>query len=186
MSWREGQPQRDRGCALFPRRRRRSSGHRGPGWTARSGNQSSHYAARGRTAYPARRPTSLFTAPGRFHGAQIRRISGFPSQDFEWKNQQTGIGYAGGCTRVKTHLKFSAEVLKIDASKVAEQIEAGIREGVCRQLKRKGVVLGLSGGIDSSMAAALFLRPLGPEPVLGVFMPEAESSPATTRFAPPL
>jgi len=84
---------------------------------------------------------------------------------------------------VKTDLKFSAEVLKIDASKVAEQIEAGIREGLCRQLKRKGVVLGLSGGIDSSVAAALCVRALGSERVLGLFMPEAESSPDTTRLA---
>jgi len=84
---------------------------------------------------------------------------------------------------VKTDLKFSAEVLKIDASKVAEQIEGGIREGVCRQLKRKGVVLGLSGGIDSSVAAALCVRALGSERVLGLFMPEAESSPDTTRLA---
>ncbi len=84
---------------------------------------------------------------------------------------------------MKTDLKFSAEVLKIDASKVAEQIEAGIREGLCRQLKRKGVVLGLSGGIDSSVAAALCVRALGSERVLGLFMPEAESSPDTTRLA---
>ena len=84
---------------------------------------------------------------------------------------------------MKIHLKFSAEVLKIDASKVAEQIEGGIREGVCRQLKRKGVVLGLSGGIDSSVAAALCVRALGSERVLGLFMPEAESSPDTTRLA---
>ncbi len=84
---------------------------------------------------------------------------------------------------MKTDLKFSAEVLKIDASKVAEQIEGGIREGVCRQLKRKGVVLGLSGGIDSSVAAALCVRALGSERVLGLFMPEAESSPDTTRLA---
>jgi len=50
-------------------------------------------------------------------------------------------------------------------------------------LKRKGVVLGLSGGIDSSVAAALCVRALGSERVLGLFMPEAESSPDTTRLA---
>src|SRR6266851_7268380 len=83
---------------------------------------------------------------------------------------------------MKAHLKFSAEVLKIDASKVAEQIEAGIREGVCRQLKRKGVVLGLSGGIDSSVAAALCVRALGKERVLGLFMPEADSSEDSLRL----
>jgi len=84
---------------------------------------------------------------------------------------------------VKTHLKFSARALEIDATKVADQIEAGIREGVYSQLKRKGVVLGLSGGIDSSVAAALCVRALGSERVLGLFMPEAESSPDSARLA---
>ena len=75
-----------------------------------------------------------------------------------------------------THPTFSREVLKIDAPEVAAAIEAAIRESVFRQLKRKGAVLGLSGGIDSSVAAALCVRALGKERVLGLFMPEADSS----------
>jgi NAD+ synthase len=81
-----------------------------------------------------------------------------------------------------THLKFLAEALEIDAPKVAEQIEASIREGLHHKLRRKGVVLGLSGGIDSSVAAALCVRAVGVDRVLGLLMPEAESSPDSLRL----
>jgi len=78
--------------------------------------------------------------------------------------------------------KLSPEVLEIDAPQVAERIEACIRDCLHHQLKRKGVVLGLSGGIDSSVAAALCVRALGADRVLGLFMPEAESSPDTLHL----
>ena len=79
--------------------------------------------------------------------------------------------------------KLSSEVLEIDAPRVAERIESSIRDCLHHQLKRKGVVLGLSGGIDSSVAAALCVRALGADHVLGLFMPEAESSPDTVHLA---
>lgn len=82
-----------------------------------------------------------------------------------------------------TQAKLSAEVLGIDAAKVAERIEASIRDCLHHQLRRKGVVLGLSGGIDSSVAAALCVRALGADRVLGLFMPEAESSSDTLHLA---
>src|SRR4029450_5687346 len=46
-----------------------------------------------------------------------------------------------------------------------------------RQIRRKGVVLGLSGGIDSSVTAALAVRSLGPKRVVGICMPESDSDP---------
>jgi NAD+ synthase len=73
-------------------------------------------------------------------------------------------------------LAFSPDVLAIDAAGAAERIEASIRTLVFKRLKRKGVVIGLSGGVDSSTAAALCVRALGPERVFGLFMPEADSS----------
>lgn len=82
-----------------------------------------------------------------------------------------------------TAARLSSEVLEIDATKAAEQIETSIRDCLHHQLKRKGVVLGLSGGIDSSVAAALCVRALGADRVLGLFMPEAESSPDTLQLA---
>lgn len=77
---------------------------------------------------------------------------------------------------------FSPEVLEIDAARVAERIEASIRDSVLVRLRRKGAVLGLSGGVDSSVAAALCARAIGRERVLGLFMPEAESSAESLRL----
>ena len=71
---------------------------------------------------------------------------------------------------------FSRDVLKIDAAKVAETIQEQIREQVLGTLRRKGAVVGLSGGIDSSVVAALCAGALGKERVLGLFMPEHHSS----------
>lgn len=72
--------------------------------------------------------------------------------------------------------KFSKDVLDINAAEVAAHIEEVLRNQVFHQLKRKGVVVGLSGGIDSSVTAALCAKALGRERVLGLFMPELESS----------
>jgi NAD+ synthase len=71
---------------------------------------------------------------------------------------------------------FSAEVLQIDAPKVAKQIEEAIRTQVLTTLRRRGVVVGLSGGIDSSVVTTLAARALGPERVLALLMPERDSS----------
>jgi NAD+ synthase len=57
-----------------------------------------------------------------------------------------------------------------------ERICAGIKEAVFGQLRRKGVVVGVSGGIDSSVVAALAVRALGTERVLALFTPEMDSS----------
>ena len=45
---------------------------------------------------------------------------------------------------------------------VASRIEASIRDIVFHRLRRRGVVVGLSGGIDSSVVGALAARALGP------------------------
>jgi NAD+ synthase len=77
---------------------------------------------------------------------------------------------------------FSPDVLKLDAPKEADRIATTIREQVGQQLKRKGAVLGISGGIDSSVVAALCVRALGADRVLGLLMPDADSSPDSLRL----
>jgi NAD+ synthase len=77
---------------------------------------------------------------------------------------------------------FSADVLKIDAAQTAERIEIAIRDIVAGQLRRKGAVLGLSGGIDSSVTAALCVRALGRDRVIGIFMPESDSAPESLEL----
>lgn len=70
----------------------------------------------------------------------------------------------------------------IDTVAAAERIERGIVTAVRKTLRRRGVVIGLSGGIDSSVAAALSVRALGPKRVLGLLMPERDSSPDSLRL----
>jgi len=71
---------------------------------------------------------------------------------------------------------FSADLLRIDAEAVAHDLETFLRETVFHRLRRKGIVVGLSGGIDSSVVGALAARALGADRVLGLMMPESDSS----------
>jgi NAD+ synthase len=73
--------------------------------------------------------------------------------------------------------KFSADTLKLDAEAEIERICGWLRETVLKTLRKRGAVLGLSGGIDSSVTAALCARALGPGKVTGIFMPEHDSDP---------
>jgi NAD+ synthase len=70
---------------------------------------------------------------------------------------------------------LSKDVLRIDAPKVAAQIEAAIRDQL-HTLRRRGIVVGLSGGIDSSVVTTLSARAVGPDKVLALLMPERDSS----------
>ena len=70
---------------------------------------------------------------------------------------------------------FSASVLAIDPARTATTIEEAIRQQVTA-LRRRGAVVGLSGGIDSSVVTALCARALGPARVQVLLMPERDSS----------
>lgn len=67
-------------------------------------------------------------------------------------------------------------ILKLDPDREIARLERSIREIVFQQLGRKGVVVGLSGGVDSTLVAKICVLALGPERVRGLLMPEAESS----------
>jgi NAD+ synthase len=71
---------------------------------------------------------------------------------------------------------FSSAFLAIDPEETARRIEEAIRRHV-RDLKRRGIVVGLSGGIDSSVVTCLCARALGAERVQVLLMPERASSP---------
>jgi len=77
---------------------------------------------------------------------------------------------------------ISADILRIDAACEIERITASIRDMVFRQLSRKGGVVGVSGGIDSAVVASLCAQALGPDRVVALFMPEADSSPESLRL----
>lgn len=71
---------------------------------------------------------------------------------------------------------FNKNILKLDPSTEVNRITEAIREQVLGQLRRRGAVVGISGGIDSSVVAALCARALGETKVLGLFMPERHSN----------
>jgi NAD+ synthase len=74
---------------------------------------------------------------------------------------------------------FSSDSLDLDCPNDAEKIAALIHDCILRRFRKKGVVVALSGGIDSSVVGALAVRALGRERVLGLLMPERDSSPET-------
>jgi NAD+ synthase len=84
---------------------------------------------------------------------------------------------------MSTAVEFSAEVLGLDSAAVTARMEASIRDIVFQQLHRRGAVVAISGGIDSSVVAALCVRALGPQRVLGLMLPEADSSPDSLRLS---
>jgi len=77
---------------------------------------------------------------------------------------------------------FSKDVLKIDCSAETGRIVAFIREQV-RIMHRKGIVIGLSGGVDSALSAALSVEAVGKDKVLALLLPDKESSPQSAAFA---
>jgi len=79
-------------------------------------------------------------------------------------------------------MKFHRNILDIDAETEVNRIAQCVREQVLGVLRRRGAIVGISGGIDSSLVAALCARALGKEKVLGLFMPEHHSSDDALRL----
>jgi len=75
--------------------------------------------------------------------------------------------------------QFSKDVLRIDAEKEVDNIITRMREILAKQLKRRGLVVGLSGGIDSSVTLALSVRAIGAKRVIALLMPERHSADET-------
>jgi NAD+ synthase len=79
---------------------------------------------------------------------------------------------------------IDARVLELDAAAEVERAAGRIRELVFDVLKRRGVVVGISGGIDSAVVVThLCARALGPDRVLGLLMPERDSSAETLALS---
>ncbi|MER8944711.1 NAD(+) synthase [Mesorhizobium sp. M0185] len=76
---------------------------------------------------------------------------------------------------------FLAQALAIDLITETDRIVTALRQQL-RGLRKRGLVLGLSGGIDSSVSVALAARAVGPKNVLCLFMPESDSDPESLRL----
>jgi NAD+ synthase len=79
---------------------------------------------------------------------------------------------------------FSKDIILLDnIESVVDAITQKLRQDVFHNLKRLGAIVGTSGGIDSSVCLALSAKAFGPEKVLGIMMPEKDSSPESEELA---
>ncbi|MDT8402626.1 MAG: NAD(+) synthase [Bacteroidales bacterium] len=79
---------------------------------------------------------------------------------------------------------FSRDIILLDdVEDVVNKIILKMQEDVLQSMKRKGGIIGISGGIDSSLCLALATRAFGPENVLGIMLPEKDSSPDSEKLA---
>jgi NAD+ synthase len=79
---------------------------------------------------------------------------------------------------------FSKDIVLLnDVEAAANKIIHKLQQDVMHNLKRLGAVVGTSGGIDSSVCLALSAKAFGPGKVLGVMMPEKDSSPESEELA---
>lgn len=79
-------------------------------------------------------------------------------------------------------MEFHEDILKLDSRSEVERICEFIWQEL-RDMRRDGAVVGLSGGIDSALSAALCVKALGREKVFGLILPEKESNPISAEYA---
>ncbi|GAB2456383.1 NAD(+) synthase [Xylanimonas ulmi] len=79
-------------------------------------------------------------------------------------------------------MEFGPNALALDNEAAVAHISASIRQYVSRS-RRKGAVVAVSGGIDSSLVAALAVRALGADRVFGLHLPESESSDESLAYS---
>lgn len=81
-------------------------------------------------------------------------------------------------------ISFNKDIILIpNVGQEIERITFKLREDIHEKLKRKGAVVGISGGIDSSVTLALVVKALGADKILGIMLPEKDSSIESKEFA---
>ena len=85
---------------------------------------------------------------------------------------------------MQTKKKFSEDIILLDnVEHVVNEIIEKLRNDIFHELKRFGAIIGISGGIDSSVCLALAVKAFGSDKVRGVIMPEKDSSPDSETLA---
>ncbi|MDP4222300.1 MAG: NAD(+) synthase [Bacteroidota bacterium] len=85
---------------------------------------------------------------------------------------------------MKTRKPFSKEIVLLeDVEKAINEIIGKLQQDVLVNFKRTGGVVGISGGIDSSVCLALSARAFGSDKVVGIIIPEKDSSPESEELA---
>jgi NAD+ synthase len=79
-------------------------------------------------------------------------------------------------------MAFSKKVLELDLAAKATELGAALKDAIVNKLKRRGLVVAISGGIDSACVAALAVHALGPKRVHGLLLPEQDSSSESLQY----
>ncbi|HWR32076.1 MAG TPA: NAD(+) synthase, partial [Chitinophagaceae bacterium] len=72
-------------------------------------------------------------------------------------------------------------ILSFDEQLAIDKVCDGIRNILRTKIRRRGLVVAMSGGIDSSVSAALSVKALGKDKVFGLLLPEKDSSSSSTQ-----
>ena len=80
-------------------------------------------------------------------------------------------------------MHFHKDVLEIDAEAETKRLSDWLRQAVRGKLRRRGCVVGISGGVDSAVVLGLCVRAFGPDQVLALMLPDRDSSPESERLA---
>ncbi|MFW5775130.1 MAG: NAD(+) synthase [Chitinivibrionales bacterium] len=80
---------------------------------------------------------------------------------------------------VNGNVQIRFDHLVLEPEEETKRIVKDLQNHLIGSLKRRGYIIALSGGIDSTVTAALCVRAVGPERVLGVLMPERHSAAET-------
>lgn len=78
---------------------------------------------------------------------------------------------------------FSPDVLMLNCHREIDRIASSIKEALAKKLHRRGLVVAISGGVDSSVTAALCAYAVGKDRVIGLQMPERHSAEETLALS---
>jgi NAD+ synthase len=79
---------------------------------------------------------------------------------------------------------YNKDILQFnDIEKIVDAVVSKMKKDITETIRRQGAIVGISGGIDSSVCLALAVKALGPKKVIGILIPEKDSSNDSKRFA---
>ena len=82
---------------------------------------------------------------------------------------------------IRAGIDIHKEIVK-DSKELKKNLSRFIKETVCDQFRKDGIVIGVSGGVDSAVIASLAVDALGPDRVFGLILPEKESAPSSREL----